>query len=194
MNMSSKTNSKKIILLAFCIFFCNLFSCGGGVDEEQMESLNNIKAEVESLRAQVKAKEDEKASLQKQISDKDAKIKRCNNDYQKTKKEVEEFEDRYIKFIINSDIKSHFILVNAFFYKRSYSNQPSLEELKKNIRPVKEDERIIEAGSSYEINAERNDYKFIFYDFVNSSRSYVEDFEARLHIGEKIYKVKNQLK
>ncbi|MGH2574749.1 MAG: hypothetical protein ACRDFC_03510 [Ignavibacteria bacterium] len=59
--------------------------CGGGVDEEQMQALNNLKAEVESLQSQVKAKEDEKASLQKQISDKDAKLKKCNDDMAKTK-------------------------------------------------------------------------------------------------------------
>lgn len=62
-----------------------LIGCGGGVDEEQMAALNNLKAEVESLQSQVKAKEDEKASLQKQISDKDAKLKKCNDDMAKTK-------------------------------------------------------------------------------------------------------------
>jgi septal ring factor EnvC (AmiA/AmiB activator) len=63
----------------------SLVGCGGGVDEEQMTALNNLKAEVESLQSQVRAKEDEKASLQKQISDKDAKLKKCNDDMAKTK-------------------------------------------------------------------------------------------------------------
>lgn len=58
--------------------------CGGGVDEEQMQALNNLRAEVESLQSQVKAKEDEKASLQKQVSDKDAKLKKCLDDIGKT--------------------------------------------------------------------------------------------------------------
>jgi len=62
-----------------------LVGCGGGVDEEQMEQLNNLKAEVESLQSQVKAKEDEKASLQKQISDQEAKNKKCTEDLAKTK-------------------------------------------------------------------------------------------------------------
>ena len=61
-----------------------LIGCGGGVDEEQMQALNNLKAEVESLQSQVKAKEDEKASLQKQVSDKDAKLKKCLDDIGKT--------------------------------------------------------------------------------------------------------------
>jgi septal ring factor EnvC (AmiA/AmiB activator) len=62
-----------------------VIGCGGGVDEEQMQQLNNLKAEVESLQSQVKAKEDEKASLEKQVADKDAKIKKCNDDMAKTK-------------------------------------------------------------------------------------------------------------
>jgi len=62
-----------------------IVGCGGGVDEEQLQMLNTLKSEVESLNNQVKAKEDEKASLQKQISDKDAKIKKCNDDMAKTK-------------------------------------------------------------------------------------------------------------
>jgi len=66
-------------------FVSGLVGCGGGVDEEQMQALNNLKAEVESLQSQVRAKEDEKASLQKQISDKDAKLKKCQDDMAKTK-------------------------------------------------------------------------------------------------------------
>lgn len=79
--------SKLYMLLIATMFTSSAFlvGCGGGVDEEQMEALNNLKAEVESLRSQVKAKEDEKASLQKQISDKDAKIRKCNDDMAKTK-------------------------------------------------------------------------------------------------------------
>jgi peptidoglycan hydrolase CwlO-like protein len=79
--------SKLYMLLIATMFTGSAFlvGCGGGVDEEQMEALYNLKAEVESLRSQVKAKEDEKASLQKQISDKDAKIKKCNDDMAKTR-------------------------------------------------------------------------------------------------------------
>lgn len=62
-----------------------LIGCGGGVDEEQMQALNNLKAEVESLRSQVNAKNDEKASLQKQISDKQAKLKKCQDDMAKVR-------------------------------------------------------------------------------------------------------------
>lgn len=67
-----------------------LIGCGGGVDEEQMQALNNLKAEVESLQGQVKAKEDEKASLQKKISDQEAKNKKCTEDIAKIKNCVDD--------------------------------------------------------------------------------------------------------
>ncbi len=82
----------KLVLFLIAVLFAGssmMVGCGGGVDEEQMKALNDLKAEVESLRSQVKAKEDEKAALQKQISDKDAKIKKCNDDMAKTKACVE---------------------------------------------------------------------------------------------------------
>ena len=77
--------SKLVLFLIAALFAGSsmMVGCGGGVDEEQMKALNDLKAEVESLRSQVKAKEDEKAALQKQISDKDAKIKKCNDDMAK---------------------------------------------------------------------------------------------------------------
>ncbi len=79
----------KLRMMVFALlvagFMGGLVGCGGGVDEEQMQALNNLKAEVESLQSQTKAKEDEKASLQKQISDKDAKLKKCQDDMAKTK-------------------------------------------------------------------------------------------------------------
>jgi len=83
--------SKLVLFLIAALFAGSsmMVGCGGGVDEEQMKALNDLKAEVESLRSQVKAKEDEKAALQKQISDKDAKIKKCNDDMAKTKSCIE---------------------------------------------------------------------------------------------------------
>ncbi|HJY63744.1 MAG TPA: hypothetical protein VJ455_06270 [Ignavibacteria bacterium] len=83
--------SKLVLFLIAALFAGSSFmvGCGGGVDEEQMKALNDLKAEVESLRSQTKAKEDEKAALQKQISDKDAKIKKCNDDMAKTKSCIE---------------------------------------------------------------------------------------------------------
>ncbi len=83
----ARLRSKLYMLLIATMFTGSAFlaGCGGGVDEEQMEALNNLKAEVESIRSQVKAKEDEKASLQKQIADQEAKNKKCTEDLASTK-------------------------------------------------------------------------------------------------------------
>jgi septal ring factor EnvC (AmiA/AmiB activator) len=81
----AKFKSILFAMLVAGVLSGSLVGCGGGVDEEQMAMLNNLKAEVESLNSQVKAKQDEKASLQKQIADKDAKLKKCMDDTQKTK-------------------------------------------------------------------------------------------------------------
>ena len=86
---------KRIFFMLLCAAVLSgsamIVGCGGGVDEEQMQALNNLKAEVESLQNQVKAKEDEKASLQKQISDKDAKLKKCQDDMAKTRACLDSF-------------------------------------------------------------------------------------------------------
>lgn len=56
-------------------FLSGLIAGCGGVSEEQLKQLNDLKAEVESLQSQVNAKEAERNAMLKQISEKDAKIK-----------------------------------------------------------------------------------------------------------------------
>jgi septal ring factor EnvC (AmiA/AmiB activator) len=81
----AKIKNMFFILLA-AAFISGMVGCGGGVSEEQMQQLNDLKAEVESLQSQVNAKQDEKSQLQKQIADKDAKIKQYQNDIASVKK------------------------------------------------------------------------------------------------------------
>ncbi|MFC2093664.1 hypothetical protein ACFLSV_07175 [Bacteroidota bacterium] len=75
-----KIKNMFFILLASAFITGMVAGCGGGVDEEQMQQLNDLKAEVESLQSQVNSKQDEKSQLQKQIADKDAKIKQYLDD------------------------------------------------------------------------------------------------------------------
>lgn len=56
-----------------------LVGCGGGVDEEQMQMLNDLIAEVDALTAQLNSCNDEKAALQKQIADAEAKTTEWQN-------------------------------------------------------------------------------------------------------------------
>ena len=69
-----------LLLAAFISGSAFLTGCGGGVSEEQMQQLNDLRAEVESLQSQVNAKQDEKSQLERQVADKDAKIKQYLND------------------------------------------------------------------------------------------------------------------
>lgn len=64
------------ILLTVVTFAGSTFLVGcGGVSDEQMQQLNDLKAEVDALQSQVNAKNDEKSDLQKQIADQEAKVK-----------------------------------------------------------------------------------------------------------------------
>ncbi len=69
-----------LIIAAFISGSVFMTGCGGGVSEEQMQQLNDLRAEVESLQSQVNAKQNEKSQLERQIADKDAKIKQYLND------------------------------------------------------------------------------------------------------------------
>lgn len=76
----AKLKNMFFILLAAAFITGMVAGCGGGPSEEEMQQLNDLKAEVESLQAQVNAKQDEKSQLQKQISDKEAKIQKFIDD------------------------------------------------------------------------------------------------------------------
>ena len=62
-----------------------LVGCGG-VSEEQMQQLNDLKAEVDALQSQVNARNDEKSALQKQVADKEASIKELQGIADQTRK------------------------------------------------------------------------------------------------------------
>lgn len=70
----AKMKNLFFVLLTVVMFSSFLVGCGG-VSEEQMQQLNDLKAEVDALQSQVNAKQDEKSNLQKQIADKEASIK-----------------------------------------------------------------------------------------------------------------------
>lgn len=84
----ARTKNLLFVLLAAFLMTGSvvLTGCSSGPDEEQMQQLNDLKAEVESLQSQVNAKMDEKSQLQKQIADKDAKIKQYQNDMDAVRK------------------------------------------------------------------------------------------------------------
>jgi outer membrane murein-binding lipoprotein Lpp len=84
----AKTKNLLFVLLAALMMTGSVVitGCSSGPSEEQMQQLNDLKAEVESLSSQVSSKNDEKSSLQRQIADKDSKIKGYMNDMDAVKK------------------------------------------------------------------------------------------------------------
>lgn len=71
----AKMKKSFFMLLTVATFAGSTFLVGcGGVSEEEMQQLNDLKAEVDALQSQVNAKNDEKADLQKQIADQEAKL------------------------------------------------------------------------------------------------------------------------
>jgi septal ring factor EnvC (AmiA/AmiB activator) len=65
-----------------------LIGCSSSPDEEQMKQLNDLKDEVSSLQKDISAKEQQKADLEKQVAEKNAKIKKCNDDQQVVKQRL----------------------------------------------------------------------------------------------------------
>jgi septal ring factor EnvC (AmiA/AmiB activator) len=85
--MAKSKNLFMILLTAVLLSGSALLTgCGGGVSEEQMQQLNDLRAEVESLQSQVNAKQDEKSSLERQVADRDAKIRQYLNDIDAVKR------------------------------------------------------------------------------------------------------------
>ena len=78
---------------AFCATFLlsgglMLFGCSSNPNDEQMKQLNDLKDETASLQKEVTAKQDAKAGLDKEVADKNAKLKKCNDDQQVVKQRL----------------------------------------------------------------------------------------------------------
>jgi uncharacterized protein (DUF3084 family) len=65
-----------------------LVGCSSSPDEAEMKQLNDLKAEVGSLQKEVADKEQEKAALDRETAEKNAKIKKCNDDQQVVKQRL----------------------------------------------------------------------------------------------------------
>ncbi|HWP81466.1 MAG TPA: hypothetical protein VNN76_02310 [Bacteroidota bacterium] len=73
-----KTSS--LLLVAGLIAGSTLIGCSSKPSDDELKQLEDLKAEVASLEREISAKESEKASLAKAIADKDAQIKKCQDD------------------------------------------------------------------------------------------------------------------
>jgi septal ring factor EnvC (AmiA/AmiB activator) len=57
-----------------------IVGCSSSPDEAQMKQLNDLKAEVASLQQDVASKEQQKSALDREIAEKNAKLKKCGDD------------------------------------------------------------------------------------------------------------------
>jgi septal ring factor EnvC (AmiA/AmiB activator) len=65
-----------------------LVGCSSSPDEAQMKQLNDLKEEVAALQKDMAAKDQQKAGLDKEIAEKNAKLTKCNDDQQVVKQRL----------------------------------------------------------------------------------------------------------
>ncbi len=75
--------NRKVSVFAATLLFSSsllLVSCSSSPDEAQMKQLNDLKDQYAALQKEQATKQQEKAALEKEIADKNAKLKKCNDD------------------------------------------------------------------------------------------------------------------
>jgi septal ring factor EnvC (AmiA/AmiB activator) len=73
---------RKLALMVVLAGTMALFGCSSSPDEAEMKQLNDLKEEYAALQKNVASKDQERAALEREISDKNAKLKKCNDDQQ----------------------------------------------------------------------------------------------------------------
>ncbi len=82
---------KKIVsLLLIPLFVFFIAGCTKYAKDEEIQQLNNLKAETEQLDKEIKAKEQEKAALQKEIQEKDQKLKELQAEKEKIQQRLQQ--------------------------------------------------------------------------------------------------------
>jgi len=75
--------NRKVSIFAMSLLFSGsllLISCSSSPDEAQMKQLNDLKDEYAMLQKEQSAKEQQKATLDGEVAEKNAKLKKCNDD------------------------------------------------------------------------------------------------------------------
>ncbi|NWF88981.1 MAG: hypothetical protein HXY50_05905 [Ignavibacteriaceae bacterium] len=73
-----------VIITAITASASFLTGCGG-LSEAQLEELRGLKSEVSSLEAEAKSLKDERAKLERDVAEKNAKLQQCNKEKEETK-------------------------------------------------------------------------------------------------------------
>jgi septal ring factor EnvC (AmiA/AmiB activator) len=83
--------NRKVLVFASALLFSGsllLVGCSSSPDEAQMKQLNDLKDEYAALQKDQAAKDQQKAALDKEVADKNAKLKKCNDDQQVVKQRL----------------------------------------------------------------------------------------------------------
>jgi len=83
--------NRKVTTIGVTLLFTGsllLAGCSSGPDEAQLKQLQTLKDEVAQLEKEIKEKEGNKAELDRIIAEKNAKLKKCNDDQQIVKQRL----------------------------------------------------------------------------------------------------------
>ncbi len=72
--------STTFLIVGMLISSFSLTGCTSRASEEEMKQLNDLKAEVVSLNKEIGQKERDKAALEREVAEKDAKLQQCAKD------------------------------------------------------------------------------------------------------------------
>lgn len=72
------------LVAVFALSVAMMSGCGG-VSDAEMQQLKDLRSEVNSLQSQADQLKDQRASLQKEINDRNTKLQQCEKDKEETK-------------------------------------------------------------------------------------------------------------
>ncbi len=76
--------ARSAVLIATIAISASYLTGCGGLSEAQLEELRNLRSEVSSLEAEAKSLKDERAKLEREMADKNAKLQQCAKDKAET--------------------------------------------------------------------------------------------------------------
>ena len=88
----AKVLKNTALIATFGITVAFMSGCGG-VSDAEMAQLNNLKTEVNSLQSQSQSLKDQRAQLEKEVSEKEAKLQKCNKQKEETKANLEKLSE-----------------------------------------------------------------------------------------------------
>ncbi len=83
-----KMVGNSVVIAAFAVSAGMLGGCGG-VDEAQMAELNNLRSEVAALEQEANSLKEERANLEREMAEKNAQLQKCAQDKETAQSNLE---------------------------------------------------------------------------------------------------------